>query len=55
MPESQAQVRYARAVLAGKARKKNGMDRKTAAEIVRKVHGHKVSDLPERKHARRVR
>jgi hypothetical protein len=58
MPDSRAQVRYAHAVLAGKGRKKNGMDKATAAEIVRKVHGHKLSELPERKtprHARRVK
>jgi hypothetical protein len=58
MPDSRAQVRYAHAVLTGKDRKKNGMDKATAAEIASKVHGHKLSELPERKkprHARRVR
>jgi len=58
MPDSRAQVRYAHVVLAGKA-KKGGMDKKTAAEIVSKTHGHKLSELPERKgkvkRARRVK
>jgi len=53
MPDSQAQVRYAHAVLSGKGQKKNGMDKKTAAEIVGKMHGKKLSSLPKR--VRRVR
>jgi hypothetical protein len=59
MPESQAQVRYAHVVLAGKAKKKGGMDKATAAEIVGKMHGRSMKELPERKgkvqRARRVR
>lgn len=52
MPDSQAQVRYAHVVLAGKAKKK-GMDKATAAEIVDKMHGKKMSSLPKK--VRRVR
>jgi hypothetical protein len=53
VPDSQAQVRYAHAVLSGKAKKKDGMDKKTAQEIVNKMHGRRLKSLPKR--VRRVR
>jgi hypothetical protein len=31
------------------------MDKATAAEIVSKTHGHKLSELPERKEPKRAR
>lgn len=45
MPESKAQVRWAHAVLGGDA----SGDKKFAAEVVDKMHGRKMSSLPERK------
>ncbi len=45
MPDSQAQVRWAHAVLEGEA----SGDKKFAAEVVDKMHGRKMSSLPERK------
>ena len=49
MPRSKAEVRLARARLAGKA-KSTGMSVAYAREVVEKMHGRKMSDLPE--HAR---
>jgi len=47
MPHSRAQVRYAHAVASGKARK-GGMPPAVAKEIVGKMHGKKMSSLPEK-------
>lgn len=47
MPESRAQVRYAHSVLSGKGRKKNGMPIAIAKEIVGKMKGHAMYELPE--------
>lgn len=47
MPESQAQVGLAAAVLSGKARKK-GMPRSVAREILDKMKGRSVESLPKR-------
>jgi len=44
MPESRAQVRWAHAVLGGGA----SGDRGFAQEVVSKMHGKKMSSLPER-------
>ena len=61
MPRSQAEVRWAHAVLEGHA----SGDRAYAEEVVSKMHGHKMSDLPahagkrqfkgKRKHGHTVR
>lgn len=48
MPESQAQVRLAHAILSGKARK-SGMPHGVAAEIVNKMHGRSLKSLPKKK------
>lgn len=44
MPDSQAQVRWAHAVLEGKAKG----DTAFAKEVVGGMHGRKMSSLPER-------
>jgi hypothetical protein len=44
MPDSQAQVRWAHAVLEGSVKG----DRKFAQEVVSGMHGRKMSSLPER-------
>jgi len=49
MPHSRSQVRYAHAVASGKARK-GGMPPAVAKEIVGKMHGRKMSSLPEKSH-----
>ncbi len=54
MPESRAQVRYAHSVLAGKGRKKNGMPPAIAKEIVGKMKGHAMYELPERKKKKKL-
>lgn len=48
MPRSQAEVRLAHAVLEGKARD-SGMSRAYAQEVVDKMHGHDMSELPKKK------
>jgi len=53
MPESRAQVRYAHAVLSGHGRKKNGMPPALAREIVGKMKGHAMYELPERANTRK--
>ena len=45
MPRSQAEVRLAHAVLEGKARN-SGMSSSYASEVVNKMHGRKMSSLP---------
>lgn len=44
MPDSQAQVRWAHAVLEGKAKG----DRAFAEEVVSKMHGRSMKELPAR-------
>jgi len=51
VPESQAQVRLAHASLAGRAR--NAMPTKVAREIVSRMHGRRMSNLPPKKRHRR--
>lgn len=46
MPRSKAEVRLAHARLAGKA-KSSGMSTAHAREVVQKMHGRKMSELPE--------
>lgn len=46
MPRSKAEVRLAHAVLEGKA-KDSGMSQAYAQEVVSKMHGRKMSSLPE--------
>ena len=46
MPESQAQVRLAHAVVSGNARSSMPLD--VAKEIVEKMHGRKMGALPKR-------
>ena len=46
MPDSQAQVRWAHAVLEGKAEG----DRKFATEVVEGMHGRSMESLPEHEH-----
>ena len=45
MPRSQAEVRLAHAVLSGKA-KGSGMSSSYASEVVGKMHGRRMSSLP---------
>lgn len=49
MPESRAQLRLAYAVKAGKS---SAMPGSVAEEMIAKMHGRKMSALPERKHAK---
>jgi hypothetical protein len=49
-PKSKAQARLFRAVAAGKARKKTGLSRSKAREMVK---GHRTRNLPARKRKRR--
>ena len=53
MPESRSQVRLAHAVLEGHA--KSSMPAKVAQEIVSKMHGKRMSALPEKKKARKFK
>ncbi len=54
MPESKSQVRLAHAVLSGQARDAS-MSRGIAREIVREMHGRRLSRLPEKKKRSRMR
>lgn len=45
MPVSRAEVRAAHATIEGA---KTGMSRKYAREVIKKMHGRKMSSLPER-------
>jgi len=47
MPRSRAEVRLAHAVAQGMARG-SGMSKDYAEEVISKMHGHKMSSLPER-------
>lgn len=47
MPRSQAEVKLAHAVLSGVA-KNTSMDKEYAREVIRKMHGRKMSSLPKR-------
>lgn len=50
MPDSQAQVRLAAAIVHGRPRKKTSMKRDVAKEILEKMRGRSLSSLPKRKH-----
>lgn len=54
MPRSQAEVRLAHAVLEGKARD-SGMSRAYAQEVVSKMHGRSMRELPTHTQPRRVK
>lgn len=47
MPDSRAQVRLAHAVMGGKA-KRGVPPRKVAREMLSKMHGKSMKDLPEK-------
>ena len=46
MPHSQAEVRLAHSVMEGRA-KNAGMSREYAEEVVEKMHGKHMADLPQ--------
>jgi hypothetical protein len=54
MPRSRAEVRLAHSVLEGKARD-SGMSAAYAREVVQKMHGHSMSELPSHTKPRRVK